>query len=91
MPSGAVEPHENFLKFYEFNNEIDGFNDRLEYKDIYDARNPNKQPDTLAYFKQWNRTYRWPDSTPINVTENIAGLNAYVRHSAKYLICSYCY
>jgi hypothetical protein len=74
-PGGEEESVRNILKFYEFEKPIDGFNDRLEYKDIYDAMDENKKPDTIAYFKQWKRTYRWPDSTPVEPKEDITGLN----------------
>ncbi|KAG8774549.1 hypothetical protein FRC12_001921 [Ceratobasidium sp. 428] len=76
MPGGGKQTHENILTYYEFHQPIDGFNNRLEYKTIYDAKaQPQKDPDTMAYFKEWNRTYRCPNSSPIECNDNIAQIN----------------
>ncbi|KAG8791689.1 hypothetical protein FRC12_008387 [Ceratobasidium sp. 428] len=76
MPGGGKKTHENILSYYEFHQPIDGFNNRLEYKSIYDAKaDPPRAPDTMAYFKEWNRTYRCPNSSPVEVNDNIAQVN----------------
>ncbi|KAG8717248.1 hypothetical protein FRC09_014559 [Ceratobasidium sp. 395] len=76
MPGGEKQAHENVLAYYEFHQPVDGFNNRLEYKSIHDAMaNPLQGPDTMAYFKEWKRTYRCPNSSPIEVNDNIAQIN----------------
>jgi hypothetical protein len=79
MPGGGKEKHDNILTYYKFHQPVNGFNNRLEYKIIYDARaDPKRPPDTMAYFKEWDRTYRCPNSSPIEVSDNIEQVNRLV-------------
>jgi len=76
IPNGQTQDVENILAHYKFHQPIDGFNNRLEYKIIYDARaEPRLPPDTMAYFKEWDRTYRCPNSSPIEVSDDIEQVN----------------
>ncbi|CCO34801.1 hypothetical protein RSOLAG1IB_10331 [Rhizoctonia solani AG-1 IB] len=75
MPGGGRERHNNILAYYEFHRPIDGFNNRLEYKIIYDAKDDKKVPDTMAYFKEWKRTYRCPNSSPVDVADDYQQVN----------------
>ncbi|KAG9093767.1 hypothetical protein FS749_013789, partial [Ceratobasidium sp. UAMH 11750] len=65
--------HHNVLAYYKFNQKIDGFNNRLERVEI---QGPHPPPDEMAYFKEWERTYRRPNSKPEAVTEDYKALDA---------------
>ncbi|QRV97160.1 tyrosinase [Ceratobasidium sp. AG-Ba] len=68
MPSGKEEEHNNPLYSYRFVSQVNGFDNRYHGNRIY------KKPGR-AYFKEWDRTYRNPDSRPYDVTEDYAKVN----------------
>ncbi|KAG9084640.1 hypothetical protein FRC06_003964 [Ceratobasidium sp. 370] len=70
---GQTYYHHNVLAYYKFNQPIDGFNNRLERVEI---QGPHPPPDEMAYFKEWDRTYRRPNSKPEAVTEDYKALDA---------------
>ncbi|KAG8791695.1 hypothetical protein FRC12_008393 [Ceratobasidium sp. 428] len=71
---GQTYDHPNVLAYYSFNKPVDGFTNRLEIVEIQTSGKP--LPEDIAYFREWNRTYRRPNSSPINVTEDYNALNA---------------
>lgn len=77
MPSG-MQQHKNILACYEFNKPIDGFYNRLELTDPQlpdDPADPLKN-QAMAYFKEWKRTYRRPNSSPVAVADDYQALDA---------------
>ncbi|KAG8739839.1 hypothetical protein FRC10_005069 [Ceratobasidium sp. 414] len=66
--------HHNVLAYYKFNQfPVDGFNNRLE---VVEIQGPHPPPNEMAYFKEWDRTYRRPNSKPEAVTEDYKALDA---------------
>ncbi|KAG8717207.1 hypothetical protein FRC08_007989 [Ceratobasidium sp. 394] len=62
MP-GGIAAHRNVLAFFEFTPPVDGFSNRLRTNRLF--------PDpAIAYFREWERTYRHPNSSPVGVNEN---------------------
>lgn len=86
VPDGVELDHDNILASYTFNKTIDGFDDRLQIEAIAPVVNW-----VVSYYKQWKRTYKWPNSTPTDTQENLNGLNelsasSYILISALNLI-----
>jgi len=69
-PGGETFEHENILASYKFNKIIDGFDNRPELSEIVPV-----EKWVVSYYKQWKRTYRWPNSTPSDTKEDIDGMN----------------
>ncbi|QRV82967.1 tyrosinase [Ceratobasidium sp. AG-Ba] len=76
MPSGQEEEHNNPLYSYRFVSQVNGFDNRYHGNRIY-------QKPGRAYFKEWDRTYRNPDSRPHDVTENYAEVNERLKSKKK--------
>ncbi|QRV97162.1 tyrosinase [Ceratobasidium sp. AG-Ba] len=72
---GTKCQHLNPLNHYAFTHPVDGFNNRLEVPEWQNLPDPHNPPQQLAYFKEWTRTYRRPNSSPINVLEDYKALN----------------
>ncbi|KAF8596473.1 Di-copper centre-containing protein [Ceratobasidium sp. AG-I] len=72
LKPGGKESHKNILAFYKFDQPVNGFYNRLE---LIDPQDPEKK-QAMSYFKQWNRTYRRPNSSPVAVTEDYQALDA---------------
>ncbi|QRW07775.1 tyrosinase [Ceratobasidium sp. AG-Ba] len=73
---GTKCQHLNPLNHYAFTHHVDGFNNRLEVPEWQHLPNSKPPPQQMAYFKEWTRTYRRPNSSPINVQEDYKALNA---------------
>lgn len=67
---------DNVLAYYSFGKAKlpDGF------QDVDESGNPLLPPGTkaTAYFSKWDRTYRWPQSTPNQPTEDYQQIQKYV-------------
>ncbi|QRV93605.1 tyrosinase [Ceratobasidium sp. AG-Ba] len=73
---GTKCQHLNPLNHYAFTHRVDGFNNRLEVPEWQHLPDSKPPPQQMAYFKEWTRTYRRPNSSPINVQEDYKALNA---------------
>lgn len=68
LPGGRPQLVDNPLAFYPFGKSLpDGFQDTLEF--------PIGGELATAYYSKWNRTYRWPQSTPDTPAEDYKQLN----------------
>ncbi|KAG8750082.1 hypothetical protein FRC11_010784, partial [Ceratobasidium sp. 423] len=72
VPEGKTEEHPNPVHTYELPQPLpDGFEDRQVENPVLFPRTTPKDKWPWAYYGQWERTYRWPSSQPVNPTENI--------------------
>ncbi|KAF8602248.1 Di-copper centre-containing protein [Ceratobasidium sp. AG-I] len=73
MPNNQTISYDNILACYHFDPPVQGFTDRPEYSDRMHRKPGDSQ--SIAYFGQWKRTYRWPSSSPSDPVEDIKSLN----------------
>ncbi|KDQ14965.1 hypothetical protein BOTBODRAFT_174471 [Botryobasidium botryosum FD-172 SS1] len=68
MPGGLTVKRENILAFYRFGKtRPDGFQNRKQEN--------SAGVEGWAYYEDWERTYRWPESTRIDPKEDYKALN----------------
>ncbi|QRV78699.1 tyrosinase [Ceratobasidium sp. AG-Ba] len=75
-PDGRQQQHQNPLAYYKFTQSVDGFNNRMEVPEWQNQTSLDGPPQLMAYFREWNRTYRRPNSRPVGVTEDYKALDA---------------
>ncbi|CAE7113231.1 unnamed protein product [Rhizoctonia solani] len=71
MPRHIMQSHENVLAYHRFNHSVDGFNN------LY-RRNRVFKSSGRSYYKEWDRTYRHPESRTVDVKENYEAINAHL-------------
>ncbi|CAE6466124.1 unnamed protein product [Rhizoctonia solani] len=72
VPPGVPTTYENVLAYYRLNHPVDGFNNRWRTNRVY-------KESARAYFREWDRTYRHPNSQAVSVTEDYAAINALLK------------
>ncbi|CAE6452022.1 unnamed protein product, partial [Rhizoctonia solani] len=71
MPRGSTKSHENVLAYYQFNRPVDGFNNQYRRNRVFASSG-------WSYYKEWNRTYRHPESRAVNVKEDYNSINTHL-------------
>ncbi|CUA74494.1 hypothetical protein RSOLAG22IIIB_11251 [Rhizoctonia solani] len=80
MPQGKVESYDNPLACFWLNHPVDGFVNRWETQSATGVY-PNLA--ARAYFREWKRTYRNPDSRAEGAADNYAGINDILKDQSK--------
>jgi hypothetical protein len=72
MPGGKIIDAPNPVAYYDFQGAHPA-----GFTDVDESGNPLLPPGTaaVAYFSQWTRTYRWPQSQPENPTQDYAQID----------------
>ncbi|CCO36138.1 Tyrosinase [Rhizoctonia solani AG-1 IB] len=55
----------------------------MEVSEFQNLPDPDNPPKEMAYFREWKRTWRRPNSSPVNVQENYAALDADLKNKSK--------